>query len=207
MGIVVAVAGVVAIALMWRWLSLHRPLPCPSWLASAIYQPGLARLYRVPTTLERIGVQPGQRVLEIGPGPGRLLIPIARHIGPMGEAVGLDIQPAMIDRLRANATVAGVSNLSAVVGDAATMSLPGDFDTVYLAMALGEIPDRDGTLQRCFRALKPGGVLSITEMLPDPHFVTQRTVCHLAEQVGFRHQRTIGSWLSFTANFEKPRGS
>jgi len=45
------------------------------------------------TTLDRIGLQPGQRILEIGAGNGRLLIPAAMRILPGGEAVGLDILP------------------------------------------------------------------------------------------------------------------
>ncbi len=36
------------------------------------------------TTLDRMGLQPGQRVLEVGPGPGRLLIPAARRVLPAG---------------------------------------------------------------------------------------------------------------------------
>jgi hypothetical protein len=41
-------------------------------------------------------------------------------------------------------------------------------------------------------------------MLPDPHFVPQRTVRRLARQAGFQHHATEGSWLSFTASFRKP---
>jgi hypothetical protein len=47
-------------------------------------------------------------------------------------------------------------------------------------------------------------VLSITEMLPDPHFVPKRMVRELAEHAGFQHQATHGSALYFTANFVKP---
>jgi ubiquinone/menaquinone biosynthesis C-methylase UbiE len=119
--------------------------------------------------------------LEIGPGPGRLLIPAAQRVQPHDDVVGLDIQPAMIARLQETAEAVGVTNLVGFVGDAATTSPPGEFDVVILATALGEIPNRDAALRRCFNAFKPGGVLSVTEMLPDPHFVSRRTVRRLAE--------------------------
>jgi ubiquinone/menaquinone biosynthesis C-methylase UbiE len=207
----IIVAGVV-LALVWRWSSHRWSLPCPSWLvpspsrlARALDNPRLARLLFVDRTLDRIGLRSGQRVLEIGPGPGRLLIPAARRVQPDGEVVGLDIQSSMIARLQAGAKEAGVTNLVGIVGDAATTSPTGLFDVVILATALGEIPNRDATLRRCFDSLKPGGVLSITEMVPDPHFVSQSAVRRFAERAGFQHQRTEGSWLSFTANFNKPR--
>jgi ubiquinone/menaquinone biosynthesis C-methylase UbiE len=91
-----------------------------------------------------------------------------------------------------------------MVADATTMIPSGQFDTVVIALALGEIPNREATLRRCLYVLKPGGMLSITEMIPDPHFVSQRTVKRLAEAVGFQHIRTHGSRLSFTVNFLEP---
>jgi len=59
-------------------------------------------------------------------------------------------------------------------------------------------------LAQCFRALRPGGVLSITEMFPDPHYQSRSTVTRLAELAGFRLQSIQGGWWLFTANFVKP---
>lgn len=201
-----SVVALIVVAVGWRSLSHRYSLPCPAWLGHGVDLPGVSVLFGTQRTLDRLDVRPGQRVLEIGPGPGRLLIPVARRVQPHGEAVGVDVQPAMIEQLRARAASTGVTNLIGIVGDAATMTPPGPFDTVYIALALGEIPNREATLRRCLHVLKPGGKLSITEMVPDPHFVPQRTVRRLAESVGFRHKSTQGSRLSFTATFEKPSG-
>lgn len=70
-------------------------------------------------------------------------------------------------------------------------------------MALGEIPDRQAVLRECYRALKPAGQLSITEVFPDPHFQSVRTVRRLAEQAGFRLRDIRGPWCFFTATFVK----
>jgi ubiquinone/menaquinone biosynthesis C-methylase UbiE len=78
------------------------------------------------------------------------------------------------------------------------------FDRVFLVTALGEIPDRAAVLAQCCRALRPGGVLSISETLGDPHYQSKATVTRLAEQAGFRCDSIAGGVRRFTANFVKP---
>jgi ubiquinone/menaquinone biosynthesis C-methylase UbiE len=124
---------------------------------------------------------------------------------PGGEVVGIDIQPGMIERLEKRASLASVTNLTAILGDATRPLVPeASFDVVFLVTALGEIPDRAAALAQCHRALKPGGVLSISEMLGDPHFQSRSTVKRLAQEAGFRLQSIEGNWRIFTANFVKP---
>jgi SAM-dependent methyltransferase len=200
--------ALVTVNLWWRLAARRRSLPCPTWLAGGLESPLMDRLIGTQTTLDRIGLQPGQRVLEVGPGPGRLLIPAARRVSPGGEVIGLDIQPGMIERLKVRAVQAGVSNLTAVLGDATQVDFPPEsFDVIYLCTVLGEIPDREAALLQCCAALKPGGTLSITEIFPDPHFQSRTTVKRLAEAVGFRLKEIHGPWYFFTANFAKDEGA
>ena len=196
-------AGFVAFTLGWRWASRIWSLPCPSVTAWMVDNPIAQR--RTRTTLGRLGLQPGQRILEIGPGPGRLLIPAAQCVLPGGEAVGIDIQPGMIDRLKLKAAKMGVTNVTAILGDAAQSHVPpGSFDLVFLCTALGEIPDRAAALAQSFQALKPGGVLSITEIFGDPHYQRRSVVKRLAEAAGFELRSIQGGWFMYTANFVKP---
>ena len=203
-GIGLLLIALVAVNLWWRWASRRRSLPCPTWLAGFVEGSVMERVLGTQTTLDRIGLQHGQRVLEIGLGPGRLLIPAARRVLPGGEVVGLDIQPRMIIRLKARAAQAGVSNLTTMVGDATQPHFPPDhFDVIYFCTVLGEIPDREAALRQYYAALKPGGRLSITEIFPDPHYQSRTTVKRIAEATGFRLQAMHGSWYFFTANFVK----
>ena len=204
--IVVAVLGAVLLFFLgWRWASRVWSLPCPTLLAWALDSRLYERITGTEVTLRRMGLRPGQRVLEVGPGTGRLLIPAAQRVLPGGEAVGIDIQPGMVERLRERARRAQVSNLTAILGDATHPIVSEEsFDLAFLATTLGEIPDRAAVLAQCFRALKPGGVLSITEMFPDPHYQPRPTVKRLAEQAGFRLQSLQGGWWLLTANFVKP---
>lgn len=209
MSLVTVVAGVlVALAVTvtaWRMASRRRSLPCPASLSWLLEGPVMKRLLGTRPTLDRMGFQPGQRVLEVGPGPGRLLIPAARRVLPGGHVVGLDIQPGMIERLRERARRAGVANLTAVRGDVTAADFPpASFDGVYLCAVLGEIPDRATALRRCATWLKPGGLLSITEFALDPHYQCKSTVSWLAGDASLSVREIRGSWALFTANFVKP---
>jgi hypothetical protein len=69
---------------------------------------------------------------------------------------------------------------------------------------LGEIPDRETALQEIFASLKAGGILSVTEIIFDPHFQSRNTVSRLALEVGFSEKEYFGSRLAYTLNLEKP---
>lgn len=206
--ILIVIAVIVTMILIfvgWRWTSRVWSLPCPSLVAWALESPFYRRITGTEKTLERIGLKPGQRVLEIGPGPGRLLISAAQRVLPDGQVVGIDIQPGMIERLKERAKAANIMNLTAILGDATQPIVPeANFDVAFLVTTLGEIPDRAAALNQCFRALKSGGVLSVSEMLPDPHYQSKATLKRLAEAAGFRIQSVAGGAWLFTANFVKP---
>jgi ubiquinone/menaquinone biosynthesis C-methylase UbiE len=198
------IAAFAALNLGWRWASRKRSLPCPSMLAWMFDSPFMQRFNGTQTTLARLDLNPGQTVLEIGPGPGRLLIPAAQRVLPGGQAIGIDIQPKMLERLKRSTQRAGVSNLTAILGDATSPHVPeASADLVFLCTVLGEVPDRAAALAQCHRALKPGGRLSITEMAGDPHYQSRTKVQSLAEQAGFRLLSIQGNWWFFTATFEK----
>jgi ubiquinone/menaquinone biosynthesis C-methylase UbiE len=199
-----ALIAVGIFTLGWRWASRKWSLPCPSLLAWSLDNSVVQRSSMTLRTLDRIGFHAGEKVLEIGPGPGRLLIPAAQRVTPGGEAVGIDIQPKMVERLRRNVAKAGLANLTVIQGDATQPHVPeATFDLAFLCTVLGEIPDRSAALTHCYRALKPGGRLSVTEYVLDPHYQRRSTVQRLAEGVGFRFVSIEGGWRYYTASFVK----
>ena len=121
-------------------------------------------------------------VLDAGCGPGRLTIPAARQVSPGGEVVAVDFQAEQLQRPRAKATAANVANVRFVQPGLREGKLPeAAFDCALLCTVLGEILDREAALaEEILKALKPGGVLSVTEVLPDPHFQGKGTLRALA---------------------------
>ena len=193
-----------ALVLLWRSATRNRSRACPVWLARGFEHPIAEKILSARSTLDRMGLLPGQRILEIGPGIGRLLIPAAQRVLPGGEAVGLDIQREMIERLKARVKEMGIVNVSAMLGDATQPNFAAEsFDLIYLCGVLGEIPEPQGALGQCRAVLKPDGVLSITEVFADPDYQSRSSVQRLAEASGFRLREVLGPWYYFTANFVK----
>jgi SAM-dependent methyltransferase len=184
------------------WLR-RNPVPCPVWLAFVLENPYVERVAGGAALLDRAGVRTGMRVLDVGCGTGRVTVPAARRVGPAGEVVGLDLQPEMLRRARRKAR--GLSNVRFVAGDVVETPLEeGYFDLALVVGVLGELRDREGALRAVHRALRPGGLLSITEVFGDPDYRGRRAVRELGESAGFRYAGEAGSFLSFTVNFKKP---
>ncbi len=205
--LVVALAALaVLVPLTWRFASRGRSLPCPVWLRWMVELDNpFTRTNRAAVIIEYLGVEPGMVILDAGCGPGRLTIPLAEHVGETGRVVALDIQTGMLDRVSAKAQAANLENIEFLQTGLGEGRLePNGFDRALLVTVLGEIPDREAALQEIFDALKPGGVLSVTEIIFDPHFQRRRTVERLVEAVGFHKTACFGSRIAYTMHFEKP---
>jgi ubiquinone/menaquinone biosynthesis C-methylase UbiE len=145
------------------------------------------------------------RVLDVGCGPGRVSIPAAQRVGPEGQVVALDVQAGMLQKLQQRAAARGVANIRTILGPIEEAALEADScDRAMLVWVLGEVPDRAAALRQIFAALKPGGLLSITETLTDPHYQRVATVLRLAEATGFCRGDYYKSCLGYTIHFFKP---
>lgn len=205
--------GVIALVGAWfvaRWFG--RGKPCPV-LVAALFDNRIAeRLSGTGLLVERADVREGTRVLDAGCGPGRVTIPLASRVGSRGEVIALDVQQGMLDRVNANAARAGLTNVRTLLGaleSGANVLRDHDeaFDRILLVTVLGEIPDQVGALRSLHRALKPGGILSVTEMIIDPDYVPRQRLEGLAEQAGFRIERRWGSPVLSTTNLVKRNDS
>ena len=61
-------------------------------------------------------------------------------------------------------------------------------------------------MRALYAALRCGGLLSVTEMIPDPHYQSRSTVRWLAQSAGFTYERSFGTWIAYTMNFRKTTG-
>jgi ubiquinone/menaquinone biosynthesis C-methylase UbiE len=195
--------------LAWRLASRRYSLPCPTWLSWLLDNPFAKGMSgRTTTTVLRLDLKPGMKVLDVGCGPGRLTIPIAEKVGPQGQVVAVDIQPGMLRRAQERAKTANLNNIRFLQTGAGEGKLErSQYDRALLVTVLGEIPNREAALREIWDALKPGGFLSVTEVIQDPHFRRRSTVRKLAGAVGFKEKECFGNSLSFTMNLKKPYGA
>ena len=110
-----------AILFVWlvvlRILKMMHPVPIP-WRLALILDNALRRRVLSPAkTLKQIGVAEGMKVLELGPGPGFLTIEAAKRLGKEGRLYCLDIEPALIARVKEKTAKAGLNNVAVGVGD------------------------------------------------------------------------------------------
>ena len=122
----------------------------------------------------------GARVLEVGCGPGHLSILLARRHGL--DVTGLDLDPAMVERARANAARSAQQHgrePSFLVGDVASLAFPDrSFDLVVSTLSMHHWADATAGLSEIGRVLRPGGLALVWDFragrvplhrhLPDP---------------------------------------
>jgi SAM-dependent methyltransferase len=176
--------------------------PCPASLDWLVDNP--VRCYYMGPVLDRMGIRPDERVLELGPGPGIFTVKAAHRVGPEGRLVAVDIQPEMIAQVQKRVREAGLANVETQVSDAYHLPLDDEsVDRAFLVTVLPEIPDRQRALAELRRVLKPDGVLSITEEFLDPDYPLARTTIRWAKEAGFELAERHGNWWVYTLNFRK----
>ena len=187
-----------------RLIRHFHKFPMPEFLANLIDNP-LRRRIQPPDEMPlRHGLQPGMRVLEVGPGNGRYTLAAARWLGEAGKLVTVDIEPKMIERVLRRAQAEGLTNLEARVANVYELPFDeGSFDAVTMITVIGEIPEPVRAMREFYRVLKPSGRLAFSELIMDPDYPSAQTLIRQAAQVGFRVQRKTGSFFSYSLVFEK----
>ncbi len=118
--------------------------------------------------LDLLAVEPGEQVLEIGPGTGWALIRMAEEVGPAGRVFAVDLSPRMAAATRDRLADAGLGDRAQVsVGDACRLPFPDSrFDAVFMSffLELMDSPDIPVVLGECRRCLRPGGRLAVASL-------------------------------------------
>ncbi len=106
-------------------------------------------------TLRCLSIVDGERVLDIGSGPGFLATALAEATGPSGKVVGVDISKQMVDRAASKSTHPW---LSYQVADATKLPFEDDsFDVVVSTQVAEYVPDIEAFCSEVYRVLKPNG--------------------------------------------------
>ena len=200
-----ALLGFVGLAIAGLLWQRQRPIPIPPTLSFLFENPLVEAFAGSELLVERLGLAPGMRVLDAGCGPGRLTIPVARAVEPTGEIVALDSQRAMLEKLEHRLEAESITNVRILEAGLGEGALEREaFDRVLLTFVLGEVRDREAASRELYAALKPGGILSVTEGFGDPDYRRSASVRREVEPAGFELVERFGGFPVYTLNFRRP---
>ncbi|MFW9986638.1 MAG: class I SAM-dependent methyltransferase [Candidatus Odinarchaeota archaeon] len=193
------------VCIVLRVIRHYYKFPIPSFLTEAIDNPIRRRFLQKPMVLaDRIGLKPGMIVVEIGPGKGSYTKVIAERVLPDGKVYAIDIQEAVIARLKKRVTEEGIPNIIPQIDNAHRLSFADmSVDRVFALACLPEIPEPVKVLREVYRILKPDGLVSLAEFAPDPDYPLRRTVKRWATDAGLELHSEYGNWFSYQLNFKK----
>ena len=108
-------------------------------------------------------LQPGQRVLDIGCGPGTITTDLAGRVAP-GQVSGRDAAEGVVELARQQAQRTGVTNAEFAVGDVYNLDFEDQtFDIVYAHQLLQHLTDPVRALREMRRVLKSGGLVAVRD--------------------------------------------
>ena len=146
--------------------------------------------------IERMNIQPGERVLEVGVGTGINLSLYPEH----AEITGIDFSDAMLEKARERAARKGLRNARLQQMDAADLKFADDsFDIVYAPYLISVVPDPVKVAQEMRRVCRPGGRIIILNHFLSPSAVlsrVERWISPFTIHIGFKSDLDLPAFLA-----------
>jgi SAM-dependent methyltransferase len=131
----------------------------PRWVSRAEIQEA-RNIEAAQLLLREAQAAPGERVLDVGCGPGATALPLAAAVGPSGHVTGVDIAEPMLGLLRRRVAEQGIANLTPLLADAQTHAFaPASFDLLTSRFGVMFFADPAAAFRNLSAALRPDGRL------------------------------------------------
>lgn len=189
-----------------KFFNYARPVPA---FMGPFLNSNLRRALQPPSKIiERSGIKEGMIVLDLGCGSGAFTTFVARGVGDNGRVYALDIQEDMLKQLEEKLSRPenkDIKNIELINGSAHELPFEdSSLDLVYMVSVLQEISNRQKALQEVRRVLRPGGILAISEVLPDIDYFFKSTTIKIGREAGFILDKTLGNFWNYTVRFINP---
>jgi ubiquinone/menaquinone biosynthesis C-methylase UbiE len=114
-------------------------------------------------TIDRLSLQPGNRILDVCCGSGASAINSALRVGSSGYVLGVDIAESLLELGRKKSQQQGLTNIEFRCGDFENLGLVDEsFDAVVCVFGIFFVPDMVQAVRELWRMVRPGGKLAIT---------------------------------------------
>lgn len=174
-----------------------------------------------------LDLKPGSSVADVGAGSGELSIAIAKYVGPHGTVYSTEINPKLLDKIRAEVQKVGARNIIPILGKEHESKLPPNCcDAIFLREVYHHLTDPVGIDRSLYQAMRPGARLAIIDFEPSQrpgepvppgvpanrggHGAPMRLVAEELIRTGFEPVRTMNWPISATIRhycmlFRKPK--
>ena len=146
--------------------------------------------------IERMGIQPGDRVLEVGVGTGinTSLYPRNCHV------TGIDFSTPMLEKARERKVREGLKNVRLFEMDAANLTFADDsFDIVYAPYLVSVVPDPVQVVREMRRVCRPGGKIIVLNHFRSANAVlsrVERALSPFTVHIGFKSDLDLPGFLA-----------
>src|ERR671915_289369 len=146
--------------------------------------------------IERMGIRPGDRILEVGVGTG-----INTSLYPHNcQITGIDLSASMLDKARERVAREGLRNVRLLEMDAASLTFAADsFDIVYAPYLVSVVPDPVQVAREMRRVCKPGGKIIILNHFRSANVVlsrVERAISPFTVHIGFKSDLDLPGFLA-----------
>lgn len=156
--VVVFLAGTLAVAQVPN--QKHHPPETTGRYIQILEAPSRDAWQQPQKVMATLALKAGERVADVGSGPGYFTLRFARAVGSTGKVYAVDISRGMLDYLEKQARADHLTNIQTVLAERHDPRLsPSSVDVIFICDTLHHIPDRPTYYPLLRRALKPGGRL------------------------------------------------
>jgi SAM-dependent methyltransferase len=115
--------------------------------------------------LDRIGIQSGWRVIDVGCGPLGILDSLSQRVGVRGEVVGLEYVPRFAEAASAEIVRLGLANVRVIQADALTSGLArNSFDFAHERLVMVNRPNPEAILSEMVALVRDAGIVAVEEV-------------------------------------------